>query len=492
MPRPVLPIKIDATSNGEFAPVPVDAAIDRARGEAARRIAENARRTGQDRRAFLAGLCGAATALLTFNQAFAFRGSTGGRFELAQEAALEPAAAEASLAGEEFIFDVQTHMVNPSGLWRDLPSDNWEAMLTGFPYTDCGEADPIACFDSDHYIKEVFLDSDTQLAVLSFVPEVPEGNPLDLAEAARVKRIVEALEGDHRLLLHAMVVPNRDPMEEPLERMARVAEEWPIAAWKVYTQWAPGGAGFGNKAEGWWLDSEDVGIPFIEQARALGIRRICIHKGLPFPGFPLRYAGCEDVGRAARMFPDVEFLIYHSGFVAGRDEGPYTPETADLGIDSLIKSLHDNDIAPNSNVYAELGSTWRHVMRDPTMAAHTIGKLVKHVGEDRVLWGTDSIWYGSPQDQIQAFRTFQISEELMEEHGYPRLTPQIKAKIFGLNGAEAYGLDPAELRRKAAVDRMGTTRQAYRAAPRPSHDTYGPRNAKEWRAFKATHGHRPG
>ena len=48
-------------------------------------------------------------------------------------------------------------------------------------------------------------------------------------------------------------------------------------------------------------------------------------------------------------------------------------------------------------------------MRDPDSAAHAMGKLFKHVGEDNVLWGTDSIWYGSPQDQIQAFRTFQIS-----------------------------------------------------------------------------------
>ena len=51
-------------------------------------------------------------------------------------------------------------------------------------------------------------------------------------------------------------------------------------------------------------------------------------------------------------------------------------------------------------------------MRDPDSAAHALGKLFKFVGEDNVLWGTDSIWYGSPQDQIQAFRTFQIADEL--------------------------------------------------------------------------------
>ena len=68
-------------------------------------------------------------------------------------------------------------------------------------------------------------------------------------------------------------------------------------------------------------------------------------------------------------------------------------------------------------MYAELGSTWRFLMRDPEQAAHGIGKLLKHVGPDNVLWGTDSIWYGSPQDQIQAFRTFQIAPEFREKHG---------------------------------------------------------------------------
>jgi hypothetical protein len=75
-------------------------------------------------------------------------------------------------------------------------------------------------------------------------------------------------------------------------------------------------------------------------------------------------------------------------------------------VDSLIRSLQDNGILPNGNVYAELGSTWRLLTRDPDEAAHVLGKLFKHVGDDRVLCGTDSIWYGRPQNQIQAFRTF--------------------------------------------------------------------------------------
>ena len=57
---------------------------------------------------------------------------------------------------------------------------------------------------------------------------------------------------------------------------------------------------------------------------------------------------------------------------------------------------------------------------------------------------------GSPQDQIQAFRSFQISEALQETYGYPPLTPQARHKIFGLNAARAYGLDVHQLRKAAA------------------------------------------
>ena len=108
----------------------------------------------------------------------------------------------------------------------------------------------------------------------------------------------------------------------------------------------------------------------------------------------------------------------------------------------LIASMEREGIGPNENVYAEIGSTWWYVMRYPDQAAHVLGKLLKHVGEDNVLWGTDCLFYGSPQPLIQAMRTFQISEELRERYGYPKLTKELKAKILGLNGAALYGVEP--------------------------------------------------
>jgi hypothetical protein len=136
----------------------------------------------------------------------------------------------------------------------------------------------------------------------------------------------------------------------------------------------------------------------------------------------------------------------------------------------------------DSNVYAELGSTWRYAMRDPDSAAHIIGKLVTHIGENNVLYGSDCIWYGSPQDQIQALRSFQISEELQDKHNYPRMTPKLRAQIFGLNAARPYGIDVGEVIKRARRDEIERRRAAYREDPDPHFLTFGP---KTQRAFLA-------
>ena len=91
-------------------------------------------------------------------------------------------------------------------------------------------------------------------------------------------------------------------------------------------------------------------------------------------------------------------------------------------------------------MYAELGSTWRTVMGDPDQAAHVLGKLLVALGPERILWGTDSIWYGSPQDQIAAFRAFEITAAFQEQFGYPALTPEVKRRILGRNAIDLFGI----------------------------------------------------
>ncbi len=102
-------------------------------------------------------------------------------------------------------------------------------------------------------------------------------------------------------------------------------------------------------------------------------------------------------------------------------------------------------------MYAELGTTWFLVLRRPVEAAHVLGKLLAAVGPDRILWGTDSVWYGSPQPLIDAFRAFQIPERMQEEHGYPALTHDLKERILSRNARALYGIDDTALR--GTVDR---------------------------------------
>jgi hypothetical protein len=282
-----------------------------------------------------------------------------------------------------------------------------------------------------------------------------------------VRSIVEKLEGTHRLLLHGRVQPNQPG---DLEGMDELKEKWRVSAWKTYTQYGPGGKGY--------FLSDDIGTRFIERARKLSVKNIAVHKGLPFGSQSYEHSQCSDIGVVAKRFPDVNFLIYHSGFVTGVQEQAYSPGRD--GIDTLIASLQQNNLAPGSNVYAELGSTWRFLMRDPDQAAHALGKLIKHLGPDNVLWGTDSIWYGSPQDQIQAFRTFQITPALREKHGYPEITPEVRAKIFGRNAAKVYGLSATEVKKYTRQDSVSRERVAYLEDPQPHYETYGPRTRREF------------
>jgi predicted TIM-barrel fold metal-dependent hydrolase len=474
-----LPIKLDATSNGEFAPIPLDASLHHANHLAREWARDLARRLGQSRRAFLTSLSGAASTLLAFNAAHAQAGRNGGFFEIANDARTDAQLAASELGKKEFIFDVQGHFVNPTGAWtRRLPAG---AKPLQFPSTQCGlskgpgERAYLNCIGPDQFIKDVFLDSDTDLMVLSFVPSTREDEPLTIEEANATRDIVEKMEGSKRLFLHGRVNPNQPGDLEDMERLAKFG----VVAFKTYTQWGPSGKGF-------WM-TDDVGVAFVDKAQKLGVRNICIHKGLDFGPRSYEHSTCRDIGPIARQFPDMNFLIYHSGFVSSKAEGPYDPARPD-GIDALITSLQHSGVKPNANVYAELGSTWRFLsMRDPDSAAHAMGKLFKYVGEDNVLWGTDSIWYGSPQDQIQAFRTFQISEALREKFGYPKITPRLRAKVFGLNATRPYHLAADELKKFTAGDVVARSRLEYAEHPNPSYATYGPRTRREFLNLRAWH-----
>ena len=106
--------------------------------------------------------------------------------------------------------------------------------------------------------------------------------------------------------------------------------------------------------------------------------------------------------------------------------------------------------------------------------AHLLGQVIDAFGADHVLWGTDSIWYGTPQWQIEAFRRFEIPQALIDRHNYAPLTRTVKEQIFGLNAARLFGVDVNARRNEIPNDYLSRMKMAYvDEGAVPSHRWYG-------------------
>lgn len=480
-----LPITIDTASNGEYAPQPLTPVEQAAIRQAQQNVSDAVRRLPLNRRMFMKSAMGSAATLLALNEVAAAAGETGGRFAVHTDAALDGELARAAVRGDEFIFDIQTHCVDPSGNWASgLDGVKWTIALN-FVFDkgtrECGMFS-FDCFDARNMVKEVFLDSDTDVAVLSALWGGRANNPTPIDYAAEARELMNEVDNRDRGLLHGGVFPNEPGWEDFMDELA---EEHKVAAWKLYPQWGPDGTGY-------FMDDPDLAARFYDKARSLGITTICAHRGLPLPLLEHQYSHPADIARAAHANPDLTFICYHSGFEPDYPEGPYNPDN-ERGIDRLIRAHQELGFRPNEgNLYAELGGLWREHMTQPDAAAHAIGKLLKTFGPERICWGTDAIWFGGPQDQIETFRAFEITESFQEAYGYPALDRSAKARIFGLNSAGVYGVNPDDFGAGKTNDRVEHLRRDYAACPNPSYTSYGPRTRRAFFAQITPTSGRPG
>jgi hypothetical protein len=448
---PELPSLLRRLSTDEYEPPPYD---DTQRAAVSKVVAsgpDDAKRVSRPLADYWSSRLGTATGLLALNE------SEGTRFyDVPDEARYERAAADGALGGPEVVIDVQTHYMADRAPLRTTADRQLAGYRAWAPDWWSG-LDDVTFYGFAEYLRCVFLQSETAVAVLTAPPIDERGEWfLDNDELAGTRELFDRLAGTGRLLNHTVVHPTEPGMLDGLERWR---DELRPAGWKVYTMghmaapgreelWAPGTA--------WMLDDEHSGLPFLERSRQLGVLNICSHKGLSGlvdNGSP------RDIGPCAHLFPDLRFIVYHSGF-EGTAEGPYTEETADDGINRLITTMRDNGIGPGGNVYAELGTTWFCLVKRPREAAHVLGKLLRCVGEDNIVWGSDSIWYGPTQPIIDAFRAFQIPDDMCAQYGYSKLTPAIRDKILSRNGARLYGLDVEAVRRDACSDDLAWARLA--------------------------------
>jgi predicted TIM-barrel fold metal-dependent hydrolase len=456
------PIQNCMSSNEEFIP-PLQSAREREVEDRLRVMADrNARLLGVSRRRFLQSSCGMAAAMICFNKVF------GKTYEVDPVEALDPAAFEEHWPKSDFIFDNQTHHIDVENGWFEKTKAGRDAaaFLRNFRPNEKTTTASLEALNQTHYVKELFFDSDTVMAIISGVPSssYQDDNILPPDKMVKTRNDINAWANSQRMLSHGLLRPNFGAAEfEEMERQNKVLK---INSWKMYP-----GAEINKGA--WWLDDEKVAYPFWERSRKLGIKNLCIHKGLPLGLFNEEHCHPRDVEKAAKDFPDLNFIIYHSGFnpAAKRTEEQagnpqYIPWVSDL-MDSVKRSSL-------KNVYFELGSTWNFTSGGrPEVAMHLLGQLLNMGMENNIIWGTDSIWGGSPQSQIERFRRFQIRDDVAEKYHYQKLTPEIKAKIFGLNAARIYKVDVNSKRAAIQSDKIARQREEYRQNAAPSNTQFG-------------------
>jgi hypothetical protein len=465
-----LPIPAQVISNEEFVPPPQ---TPEQREYEARALAisdDSARGLGLSRRDFLRTSSGTAAALLALNQVY------GPHYAVGADEAKDPKAFEEKWPKDQFVFDVQTHHVDVSRKWYENTPDGkaLERFFRSLRPGQKGLAETLDQLNRAHYVKEVFGDSDTLMAVISGVPSRDwDKNPLPPDQMVATRKYVNDLAGSQRVLSHGLLRPNMGAKE--LDEMERQVKELKIDAWKCYT-----GAELGEKA--WFLDDEKVAYPFWERTQKLGVKNVCVHKGLPLGFFHEKACQPLDLEKAATDWPGLNFIVYHSGYrgiggaAAGTGEKVKDPKTDDPQeipwVSDLLRILKKNPKI--KNVYFELGSTFNMLSAfAPKTCLHMLGQMVQVAGADHILWGTDSIWNGSPQSQIVRLRKLTMDPELMKKYGYAELTDAVKDQILGLNAAKLFGLDVKAKRSAIKADKLSRLREEYRLAPDPSNTQYG-------------------
>jgi predicted TIM-barrel fold metal-dependent hydrolase len=317
-------------------------------------------------------------------------------------------------------------------------------------------------------------------------------------QTAQCRDFINRLAGSRRALAHAQLYPGPGNAADPL---FGDYTQWQIEnmlpdSWKGYNVADAASSGPGAPFAQWRLDDEVMAYPMyqvIARNKHMlkthpGFFNMCIHKGLsPSPDFKVgtnntpEFGNPDDMVKVATDWPHFNWIIYHSGIrpafwvlqslqdienMAGAmdpitltdSDGHTVPnirwstQLAQIAAGKYVAGAEPTSTSPSStrrlrNIYAELGTTMASmIVTFPTVWAHLIGQLLHYIGEDNIVFGSDSLWYGGPQWQIEALWRFQMPESIAERWGYPELTHAGKRKILGLNSARLYGLPVATFR----------------------------------------------
>ncbi|MCI0389242.1 MAG: amidohydrolase [Acidobacteria bacterium] len=457
-----------------------------------------AKKLGMQRRDFMRTSMGLATCFLASNLAYGKN-----YWDVDEVETWEPAAYDEKWPKKEyFIIDVQAHFTNGAAI--GFRGSEFVKNM-GFQLKNDAEA-----YGFKNFVKEMFFDSETSMVVISGVPgreelrdkegKVLEGVARTPGVSGRVlpswvmseaRKQINELAGSQRALNQGNLAPNHywdkvaDKIDKAacLEQMERELKVYGINSWKWYCHTDPARSG-----KGFQLDDDNAQW-FIEESRKRGLKLISVHKGYSYQSQTLGHlANPKDVEQAALRNPDFNFVVYHSAIKHGKNERGLKPDedwldkthnnydatTGDFEWHRILMDIKKRNPKMN-NVYCEIGSFFNTLaIVHPEMCMHGMGKNIKYYGSDHVIWGTDCLWWGSPQWAIDAFKRFQISDEFCEKFGYKKLTKDDKAKIFGLNAARLYKVDVKAKRKALPADALEKMKIVYQdRGGQPSNAAYG-------------------
>jgi predicted TIM-barrel fold metal-dependent hydrolase len=439
------PVPTQIVSSDEYMPVPQGAKQREVEARLKEMSGWLARQQGLSRRRFFQTAAGMAASFVAMNQVF------GRLFEVTEAEAATPdmAAERAGSLSNQLIIDGHTHFLRDDTRLMGFIKAREAVGKAGWNKEIGDKEQTIDDLKYANYVKEIYMDSDTKVALLSNSPsEAPEDWFIPQEQVFKTREQVNKDAGTRRMMAHFTITPGWPGW---LDQVDHAIEIYKPDSWKGYTVGDNTHKELANHP--FHLDDEKLMYPFYEKAAKSGIKNVCIHKGLFAPAveekFPrLRpYADVSDVGRAAKDWPQLNFLIYHSAY---RWIGA-SPAEGMAEFDKTGRTSWTSDLAeiPEkygvTNVYGDLGQlfAWTAVA-EPRLAAALMGMLVKGLGADHVLWGTDAVWTGAPQWQIEGLRRLEIPEDMQKKYGFQPLGPAdgpTKTAVFGGNTARLYNFE---------------------------------------------------
>jgi len=336
------------------------------------------------------------------------------------------------------------------------------------------------------FIRSIYFDSQVTVGLISNVTAFVAGpsgiNPgqpaldvndartgevLTAAQTAAGRDFINELAGSRRAMAHGLLYVGKGN----LDYIQYQIDHHNPDAWKGYNISNAAKVDSGPMQQ-WQHDDENVAYPTFDlisknvRAGKLGPggNVISVHKGLARGLPPLAHNGYpSDLPKALTDWPNLNFLTYHSCIQDSffDDQALAEIRASEAGTRPLLNGVPNIDwvtpyaqlTGPFKNSFGEIGTTFASsVVTFPTVTAHILGQLLMFKGPKHIVFGSDSLWYGSPQWQIEALWRFEIPEEIRERWGYPALDQDAKRDILGRTSAKLYGLEP----------RAGT---AYRALP---------------------------